>query len=305
MGNSSRLFYILVGVLALLIMGLSGAIYSQRQAAAQAETLQRLEADVQRLALVTERADAIVRQLPDLKLSRDAAAEQSKKTEGRVYKADNRTAFEALVSQVASAGRFDVTKIDSAGVQDSGPFREMTFTVQMLGPISGVSAWTEALFRQRMIILVDGISVTSPDSQLQRARVKATVRVFEPKPIDTILGTPFAPATLDIPLDYLQDKNPEDSVYGTAMKDAQQKAEHLNGLKATVVEAAKVESELAGYTAIAEGIKKLEEQTKVNRKQILDNLSTLFSRLQKSQVGSAALLIQGGNVRFPEVTPDE
>lgn len=305
MGNSSRTFYILVAVFALLIMGLSFAIYQQRESTAQAAILARLQTDEQHLTLLTERTSQVTSSAEALRTLLTTSETQFKKIEPRLFHTDDKKALESLFSQVASAGRLDVTAVQSDPDKEDGAFIVHTWQVRMQGPMNGLPAWAEAIFRQRPLLLVDRVSVVSPEYQFQRVKIKATIRVFEAKAAESILGQPLTAADLDVKLDYLEGKSADNAVYGPTMKSVQDKAQALAAQKDALIEASREERAQAGYTQLLAQFNDLDALSKANRKQILDAFPTLYSRVQKSPLGSAAVLVQGKEVRFPEVTVDD
>ena len=305
MGNSSRTFYILVAAFAILIMGLSFAIYQQRESTAQAAILGRLQTDEQHLTLLAERTAQVTASAEALRSLLDTSEAQFKKIDPRLFHADDKKALEALFSQVASAGRLDVTAVQTEPDKDDGAFTVHTYQVRMQGPMNGLPAWAEAVFRQRPLMLVDRVSVVSPEYQFQRVKIKATVRVFEAKAADAIVGQPLTAPELEVKLDYLEGKSVDNAVYGATMKSVQEKSQALSAQKDALIEASREERAQAGYTQLLAQFNELDALAKANRKQILDAFPTLYSRVQKSPLGSAAVLVQGKEVRFPEVTVDD
>lgn len=289
----------------LFIIVLSGAIYQQREAASASAVLAHLQADEQHLALLMERSAQVTSSSAGLKALLDESETQFKKLEPRLYRPDDKKALDALFSQVASAGRLDVTNIAEDPVGEQGAFKVHTFQVRMQGPMNGLAAWTEAVFRQKTLMLVDRVSVVSPEYQFSRVKLKATIRVFESKAPDSIVGTPLNASDLETKLDYLEGKSADDPVYGATMKSVQEKAAALSAQKDVLVEASRQERTQAGYTQLLAEFADLDAQARSNKKQVADALPTLYSRVQKSTLGSAAILIQGKEVRFPEVTVDD
>ncbi|MFM7201419.1 MAG: type 4a pilus biogenesis protein PilO [Myxococcota bacterium] len=305
MANSSRTFYIIVGGLAASVAVLASSLYFQRQAAAESYLAARLDADIQRLTLLDERTKPLIEKQAEVQARRESLAAEFAKRESRLYKADEQKALEAMFSQVASAARFDVEKIENGGTNTTDAYKEHVFHIRMLGPIGGISAWAEAVNRQNKVVVIDRISVVSPEYQTSRARIKGTVRVFEALTPEKVGGEEFPATRLDIALDYQADKDPASVPYGEKLTTVRTLAQSLGERKPALIAAAQEERLLSGYTKLVDGLNKADAEAKTNRKLVVDKLPTLASRFQTSTLGSAALLISAGEARFPEVAVDD
>lgn len=305
MANSSRTFYILVAGLAASVAVLATSFYLQRQAAAESYLTARLDADVQRLTLLDERTKPLLEKQADVLARRESLAADFAKREPRLFKPEDAKSLEAMFAQVASAARFDVEKVESGGTNTTEAFKEHVYHIRMLGSIGGIAAWADAVARQNKLVVIDRISVVSPEYQVNRARIKGTVRVFEPLAPEKVGGDEFPASRLDVPLDYQADKDPASASYGDKLTAVRTLSQTLTDRKPALLEAAKEERLLMGYTKLVEGLNRADAEAKTNRRLVVDKLPTLVSRFQTSTLGSAALLISAGEARFPEVATDD
>lgn len=306
MARTSKLFYALIGVLLIVIAGLLFAIHAQRQTTHQSHLKEQLELDGRRMDLVSEKARRVTSQMPSLKERVEQLQGRWQQVQGRLFHPGDQPEIEATIKQsVASAG-LELVDIEASSVEPQEAFKGHVFNIRMTGNMTSLPAWAESFYRQRRMVRLDRVSVVSPDLRFQKFKLRATVRYFEPLDPAQLVPGEFPMNRLDIPLSYVSpDDQESDPVFGQTLQATRQKAEALAGLKNDLSEAAKLEKQIAGLEKLLAGVKALEDQVRSNRALALQNLPTLYIRVRNSPVGSAAMLIQGNDVKFPELAGDE
>ncbi len=306
MAKSSRLFHIAVITLVIAIIGLVAAIYFQRQSASRAQLKERLLLDGQRIEAISEKAKLITPHIPMLEQQAQTLEQQFQGVVGRLYKETDRPAIESFLNQIARTSQLDLAGIEDVTVEEGPLFKEHVLNVRMTGPMKNLPVWADKFFSQEKIVRVDRVSVVSPDYKFQKVKLKATIRLFEPNDPMTV-----APGEIDfdrfgVDLSYVPpDADTEDPEYGAALREARSKAEELDALKKDLASAEILERKIAGLQKLLAGTQSLVNEMETNRRTVMENLPTLYIRVRNSPLGSAALTVQGDQVRFPEIAGDD
>jgi Tfp pilus assembly protein PilO len=306
MAKTSKIFYGLVGVLLILIAGLIYAIVQQRQSTYRTHLKEQLDLDGRRIEVISEKARVVTRQIPMLKERLASLQQRWQQVQGRMYRPEDSAEIEGILKQIAGNAQLEFVGLEPGSVEDTGNFREHVLNIRMSGNQTNLPAWADAFFKQRRLAKLDRISVISPDLQFQKFKLKATVRYFEPKDPAQLVPGQIPLERFDVPLNYLTNsEDASDPVYGKSLEQTKQKATELNGLKTELDEAGKLEKQIAVLEKLLAAERALEDQLRSNRNTALQNLPTLYIRVRNSPVGSAALLLTGNDVKFPELAGDE
>jgi len=306
MVRTSKLFHVLIGGLLLVIIGLTAAIFLQRQEGDKALLKARLLLDGKRMEVIAERARMVSQQLPTLKEQNEGVKERWKQVQGRTYQPTDRAELESVLSQIATGAQLKIVRFEDQAVREGPLFREHEFLVRLSGPMTNLPAWAEAFYKQRRLGLIDRISVVSPDYLFQKVRITVLVHYFEARDPATILAAPIPIEKFDVPLTYLgNQETPADPVYGETLVRVREKVSTLSTLRGELKIAGQLEKQIAGTQQLVEAWKAVEEKARANRRTTLEHLPALYLQVRNSPLGSVAMLVQEGNVRFVEVAGDE
>lgn len=306
MVKTSKLFHASVAFLVFLILGLVAAIYYQRRTINESQLMERLQLDGRRMDVISDKARMVTPHIPILKEKSADLQARYDQLRDRLYDPKQRPALESFLNQITRTSQLDLSGIEDVSIDEKPAFREHVLNVRMYGPMTNLPVWANKFFQQKTLARIDRISVISPDYKFQRVRLKATIRYFEPQDLSKIMPDGIDLERFNIDLSYISDSEDKaDSEYGKAIADAKEKASALATLRQELAGAQNLENQIYGLDKLVSDTGALIQGVETNRTTVLENLPTLYIRARNSPLGSAALLVQGGEARFPEVTGDD
>ncbi len=306
MAKTSKLFQITVVTLVLLIIALVAAIYLQRRAVDRAQLKERLLLDSQRLDAISEKAKLVTPHLPELKERAQALEEAFKKWQPRFYTDMDRPAVESFLNQITRTSQFELLGIEDVAVDENALFKEHVMNVRMRGPAKNLPVWANKFFSQQKLAHIDRISVISPDYKFQNVKIKVTLRYFEPRDVMQVAPDKIDLDRFGVDLSYVPpDADPDDPEYGEVLERTLNQARALDAMKKELADADVHERKIAGLQKLLREAQRLAESVASNRDLVLENLPTLYVRVRNSPLGSAALVVHGDTVTFPEIAGDD
>ena len=305
MGRSKKLFYVLAGSMIVVIVGLGIGVIIQKRAVGQAELRNRIAFDEKKMILIEKKAGPITAQIPLLLQRADALNDEWQRERTRLFSDEAWPDIESFLGRIAKQSGFQLVAIEKGPVSDFESFRTHLFDIRMVGPMRNIPRWVELFYGQEYPVLVDRISAVTPEHQYDKVKIKATVRYFEPQDPEQIVTETMPMEPFTISLNYAKPTGADGSLYEDALARAKEQQKHLQKLHNELRETRRLEKRIQALTSLLETLRGIDTNKEINRQVILDNLSTLYLRVQKSPLGSIALMVDGTKVLFPEVNLDD
>lgn len=306
MAQASKTFNILIGILIASIIGLAGAVYSQKKNLERTEMKIALEKDLQKMSTIVQNAEKIKKQMPTLDSKFKDVEKQWIAIQNRFYNSKDKLAYEESLKNCSSQARLTLQSIETSTSSTIEGFKIHEFSIKMVGSLTNIPIWADCFFKAKKYGVIKKISASSPEYQFNNVNINAVLNMFEPvDPVEASHGK-FPTSDLEVKTTYpIMGATTSDPVYGSIMQEVENKGKQLEVVKQDLLKTSELEAKTAGWEKQLAESKSIDSKTNSNKKIVSENLPKLFVKVKTSQLGSAAMLVKENEAKFPETAGDE
>ena len=304
MGGRSRIFIVSAAFLVLVICGLTYSLIKQASDAqfeasrALVQSAQERQAEQLKLmGQIQTNGPGVISRAADLQ-------KQLEGESGQLTNTSQQPEIEASIRRVVQeVGKGQDLAIESLDVKRSDPegsaFRLHIYSLYMIGRPNSLGEVVNRLYALPHLAQVQRVAAASRDNSLRNYKMVIDLALFElkvgeqAKVSDDQALRAFASGLTDLAGVDLTGLEAEVQ----ALRDQETK---LNAQRATIIEVARAEQNLAILEKSLAATNELVANCKANRQLLTTHLPTLFARLRGTAIGGAALVVKGDSVTFPD-----